>query len=127
MNVKMVLIFRRDLQIRRGKELAQAGHGACTWLLERMTKRTKNAVTIHFSPEELYWIDHGQKKVVCHVPGLLELRDLHDRAELAGLDSHLITDAGYTEFKGQPTITCLAIGPDRDEVIDKITGELKLY
>ncbi len=37
----------------------------------------------------------------------------------------LIEDAGLTVFK-KPTITCLAIGPDKEEKIDEITGKLKI-
>jgi PTH2 family peptidyl-tRNA hydrolase len=38
---------------------------------------------------------------------------------------YLVQDAGRTELpKG--TVTCLGIGPDEDEKIDKITDELKL-
>jgi len=38
----------------------------------------------------------------------------------------LITDSGKTEFHGQPTRTCLAIGPDVADKIDPITGQLEL-
>jgi PTH2 family peptidyl-tRNA hydrolase len=41
------------------------------------------------------------------------------------LTTALITDAGKTFFK-EPTKTCLAIGPDKEEKIDRITGKLKL-
>ena len=52
---------------------------------------------------------------------------LAEKAKEAGLEYHLITDSGRTEFDGVPTLTALAIGPDKIEKIDKITGELKLY
>jgi peptidyl-tRNA hydrolase, PTH2 family len=39
---------------------------------------------------------------------------------------YLITDAGHTEFKGVPTKTCLAIGPNDVDEIDVVTGHLKL-
>lgn len=40
---------------------------------------------------------------------------------------HLITDGGLTEFGGVPTRTCLGIGPDYDDRIDPVTGDLELY
>ena len=38
----------------------------------------------------------------------------------------MIIDLGKTEFNGEPTKTCLAIGPNKTELIDSITGHLKL-
>ncbi len=51
---------------------------------------------------------------------------IHDQAMALGLDVHLITDSGRTEFHGQPTRTCLAIGPDDASKIDEVTGQLEL-
>lgn len=65
-------------------------------------------------------------KVCCRVDSEQELLDIHDRAVEAGLEVHLITDSGRTEFHGQPTRTCLAIGPAPAEEIDVITGHLQL-
>ena len=55
-----------------------------------------------------------------------ELIEIHDRALEAGLEVHLITDSGKTEFHGEPTNTCLAIGPDEADKINAITGHLQL-
>ena len=52
--------------------------------------------------------------------------EIHDKSLEAGLEVHLITDSGKTEFHGEPTQTCLAIGPDDSEKIDAITGRLEL-
>ncbi len=51
---------------------------------------------------------------------------LRDMADMDCLRYALITDAGRTEFHGEPTNTTLAIGPDYSEKIDKITGGLPL-
>ena len=45
----------------------------------------------------------------------------------AGVLVHIITDRGLTEFGGTPTRTCLAVGPDYDDRIDPVTGDLELY
>jgi len=55
-----------------------------------------------------------------------ELLEIYERARESGLTVELITDSGRTEFK-EPTRTCLGIGPDDPEKIDKITGHLKPY
>ena len=43
-----------------------------------------------------------------------------------GLITALIQDAGLTEFGGVPTYTALAVGPDRADRVDAITGTLPL-
>ena len=65
-------------------------------------------------------------KVCCRVESEDDLTEIHDKAVDAGLEVHLITDSGKTECHGQPTNTCLAIGPDDAEKIDEITGDLIL-
>ena len=55
-----------------------------------------------------------------------ELMAIHDKATQLGLEVHLITDSGRTEFHGQPTRTCLAIGPDECNKVDQVTGHLEL-
>jgi peptidyl-tRNA hydrolase len=37
---------------------------------------------------------------------------IHEKFKEMRLEVHLITDSGRTEFYGQPTRSCLAIGPD---------------
>ena len=46
-------------------------------------------------------------------------------AEDIGLKTALITDAGRTVLE-LGTITCLGIGPDLEEKIDKVSGKLNM-
>ncbi len=54
-----------------------------------------------------------------------ELFRLKEMAELKGIPASIIADAGRT-FLAEGTVTCLGLGPARVEVIDEITGDLKL-
>ena len=81
---------------------------------------------IKLSPVQIKWIEGNFKKVCVQVQTEQELLEVHEKAKAAGLDSHLIRDSGLTEF-GEPTYTCLAIGPDESAKIDKVTGNLSLY
>jgi PTH2 family peptidyl-tRNA hydrolase len=71
------------------------------------------------------WIDGIFTKIVLGVDSLEELLIIKEDAEEAGLPVALIEDSGLTEFGGVKTITCIAIGPDDSEKIDRITKDLK--
>lgn len=81
---------------------------------------------VALSPLEA-WFSEGVAKVCVYVDSEEELLDLHRRAQEAGFISALVRDAGYTEFHGEPTYTCLALEPLYPEQVDPLTGELPLY
>jgi len=128
--IKQVIVMRRDLKMRRGKEIAQGSHASIKFLSNKLreAKQAKNdGHTILLSDAEQAWIDGPFTKICLRVDSEEELLEINDKAKEAGLVCSLIQDRGKTEFKGVPTYTCLAIGPDEAEKIDKITGELRLY
>lgn len=124
-NVKQVIVMRHDLGMRRGKQIAQGAHASIAFLSE-MLRQSGSVSFDDLSPAERSWIEGPFAKVCVRVDSEAELMDVYERAKSAGLRVHLITDSGRTEFHGQPTATCLAIGPDVAEKVDEITGELKL-
>jgi len=71
------------------------------------------------------WRQSGMKKVVLKVKDEKELLKFKNMAEDHDLVTGLIRDAGRTVLE-PGTITCLGIGPDREERIDKVTKDLKL-
>jgi len=50
---------------------------------------------------------------------------LRDEARRLKLPNALVRDAGYTQIPAG-SITALAIGPAKEEEVDRITGDLKL-
>lgn len=125
MSVKQVIVIRRDLKMRRGKEIAQGAHAAMMWLSERLRRFLYH--NPHLSKEEMEWMAGTFTKVTLQVDSEEALLDVFNRARDKGLTAYLVTDSGKTEFDGVPTKTCCAIGPHEAEKIDEITKELKLY
>jgi peptidyl-tRNA hydrolase, PTH2 family len=127
---KQVIVIRRDLRMRRGKEIAQGAHAATAWLADRVLQTIlPNEAVDHvaLSPAERAWLESSFRKVTVKVNSEEELIAVYQKALDAGLVVHLITDRGLTEFGGVPTRTCLAVGPDYDDLIDPVTGDLELY
>lgn len=129
-NTKQVLVIRKDLKMRRGKENAQVSHASMAFLTRRLFGSFRAWLArklLKITKAEEEWLLHSFAKVGCCVESEEELLDIEKRAKEAGVEVHLITDSGRTEFHGVPTSTCLALGPDYSERLDPISGNLKLY
>ena len=123
--IKQVIVIRRDLKMRRGKECSQAAHASMIWLCDRLNRfMYRNP---QFSTDEMEWLQGTFTKITLQVNSEEELLDIFNKAKVKGLNVYLVTDIGKTEFNGIPTNTAIAIGPNKSEDIDSITSELKLY
>lgn len=136
--IKQAIVIRRDLGMRRGKEIAQGSHASMAFLVRRLNAAGslggpapavagESPLDSLFTSAELLWMRGGMAKICLQVASEADLVSLHDRARASGLTAELIRDSGKTEFGGVPTLTCLAIGPDEADKVDAVTGGLKLY
>jgi peptidyl-tRNA hydrolase, PTH2 family len=141
-------------KLRRGKEIAQACHASIAFLTNKIQSLNNdfsmsnwisssiyaddpaeayiegfNAAKelLKMSPVELDWINGIFTKICLKVDTEEQLLEVKRKADEKGLQCHLITDRGLTEFGGVPTNTCLSIGPDESYKIDEVTGGLELY
>jgi len=119
---KQVIVVRNDLNMRRGKMIAQGAHASIMFLVQRLCDPQAGSKD-HAIQE---WLNHGMTKICVRADTEAELLEIAQKAQDAGLIVHVITDAGHTEFAGVPTRTCLAIGPDEEDKINLVTGALQL-
>jgi PTH2 family peptidyl-tRNA hydrolase len=124
-NIKQVIVMRHDLKMRRGKQIAQGAHASMAFLTRRLQSQSSINLA-DFSANAQTWLMGLFAKVCVRCNSEVELMAIHDKAMALGLEVHLITDSGRTEFHGQPTRTCLAIKPDDALKIDEVTGHLEL-
>ena len=141
--MKQVIIIRKDLNMRKGKMIAQGAHASMKVLLDMaysaisinaMHHTYKNRtmtvpgdfLCIPLTSDIAPWLYHLFTKIVVSVDSKDELLTIYNKAMEAKLLCSLIKDAGLTEFNGKPTYTAVAVGPGPSKDIDKITGELKL-
>ena len=137
MNVKQVIVLRKDLNMRKGKMIAQGSHASMACLTNNLIgypfnpflfpfKLLKFLFLWTFKPSFRKWFTSDFRKICLYVESEKELFEIYDEAEKQGLICALIKDSGRTEFKGIPTYTAIAIGPEKSEKIDSITGKLRL-
>ncbi len=111
--MKQVIAVRADLKLPKGKMAAQCSHAA----VEAAIRSDKNLVK--------KWRDEGQKKIIVKIADLKELYRINQDAKDVGIATAVITDAGKTVI-APGTTTCIALGPDDEEKIDRVTGKLSL-
>jgi PTH2 family peptidyl-tRNA hydrolase len=112
--MKLAILVRKDLEMGCGKIAGQVGH-ACV-------------LAYHYGDKykiRMWMIGGVQKKIVLKVPDKLTLWARGGLAESAGIKVQKVVDLGLTQVEPNTT-TCIAIGPDEDEKIDKITKGLSL-
>ena len=110
---KQVILVRKDLKMPKGKLATQVAHASVEAVLESENKKVE------------LWKQEGMKKIVLKVEDEKELMKYFRMAKDLKLKTSIIKDAGKTFFK-EPTITCMAIGPDEETKIDKVSMSLKM-
>lgn len=122
---KQAIVLRKDLNMRKGKMIAQGAHASMAAILNLGTEK-ENEFSIPKDERIWEWLTGNFKKIALSVDSEQELLNLYEKALELGLVCALIKDNGLTEFGGVPTFTAVAIGPDKNEKIDQLTGSLKL-
>lgn len=127
MTHKQVIVVRKDLNMRKGKIGAQVAHASMKAILDNCKKDLSDNLIFKMDDRSKPWLSGNFKKICVYVKSERELLELYSKVtEDPSILHGLILDSGLTEFGGVPTYTCLAIGPDKNEVVDKYTKDLPL-
>ena len=112
--MKQAIAARTDIGMGTGKLAAQVAHAS----LQAYENADPDA--------RREWKASGQKKVVLKVGSETELFELAEQARREGLPHAVIRDAGHTQLD-PGTATTVAVGPARDNLVDRVTGDLSLF
>jgi PTH2 family peptidyl-tRNA hydrolase len=146
MAAKQVIVLRTDLNMRKGKMATQAAHASMKVLLDRgctgytsrnghgtefSTEYEKNhsdgeAFLFTLTPAMKTWLSGAFVKIVVGIDSEAGLLTLEEKARSLGIPCAIIKDNGKTTFHDVPTYTALAVGPEESELVDQVTGGLKL-
>ncbi len=111
--MKQVIVVNTALKLPKGKLAAQVAHGAVGAYLDASETAQQD------------WLAEGMPKIVLGAGGAEDLLRLEAAAAERSLPHCLIEDAGRTVIP-EGTITCIGLGPAEDELLDELTGDLKL-
>ena len=132
--MKQVLVIRKDLNMRKGKMVAQGAHASMAAVLKGAEFEDFDwgygeptpTMSVPITPEVRDWLTGIFTKICVSVDSEEELLAIYEDAKDSKLPCSLIQDSGLTEFNNIPTYTAVAVGPGSAKHVDLITGHLKL-
>lgn len=119
-DVKMMLWVRNDLKMGKGKIGAQCGHATLGSYKTAWRKQAK-----YWHKWLNHWDKYGSAKVCLKVNDEQELLEVYKNVKKANIPCYLVVDAGRTQIAPNSK-TVLGIGPVPSELINPLTGHLKL-
>jgi len=130
---KQVICIRRDLGMKKGKMVAQGAHASLAVFLARENFWDGGFEYYFHNPDEAgtvfeaikLWFEGKFTKIVLGVESEAELRAVYQKALDLHLPCSLIQDAGETQVEPGSYTAC-AIGPAPADILDSITGGLRL-
>lgn len=145
-DIKQNIIVRKDLNMRKGKMIAQGAHASMKVISDIMVyyvdtipfdlgggastvKVKSKGLKLDTDGKEyiLDWLQGNFKKIALGAESLDDLMWAANEAKSKGIPVSIIEDEGLTEFNGRKTITSIAIGPYYSDEIDKITKESGIF
>ena len=112
---KQAIVLRTDLNMGKGKLVAQGAHASIEAYLRTTKKKPEWAST---------WLAEGMKKIVLKIDSKEELTALFEEIKNL-LPATLIADAGHTQV-APGTLTAIGVGPAPEIEIDKFLSKYKL-
>ena len=131
--VKQAIVVRRDLRMRRSELSSLIAKAATKFFTDSDESEKADKLVITLSSDEASWLAESNPRfVVLGVPSSSALDNLLFRAEAEGLSVYRVTgvrniDADDVKAGIEEQVLVAAIGPDSAEVIDQVTGKLKLF
>ncbi len=116
LELKQVIIIRKDLDMGTGKTVAQGAHASLMSYLETIKEHKELAQR---------WLKEGEKKIVLKIDDQEKMERLAAAFKYKGIHCALVSDAGLTQLP-RGTMTALGIGPWVSKDLDALTGALKL-
>ena len=114
MSFKMAIIVNSDLNMSKGKIVAQTGHA--------MVEATVKA---YAKTNFFYKRQTEGETIIALKANRITLQTVCGIAEKKGIHSGYVVDAGRTEV-APGSITVGYVGPDKSDKIDKLVGQFKL-
>ena len=123
-SVKQVIVVRKDLKIKRSKLAALVSQVASKFITENNESKRGDELLVKLSKQEAEWINNDGLPIILGVNSQDALDDLILKAEMLNINVNT-TVKQSTKPGDESILLCASFGPDEDEIINQVTGNLK--
>ena len=123
-NVKQVIVIRKDLRLRKNKLVSLAIRATMQFILDNNESDRPDELQVKLSQQEVYWLKNSFDNDILVVSSQDALSDIILKAELNGINVYSIFEKSKKSDEG-PQLICAAFGPDEEDRISQVVGNLK--
>lgn len=123
-NIKQVIVVRKDLKLKKARIAATVAHAAMQFILDNNESERPDELQVKLSQQEIHWLKSGGDKEIVGIDSHDALSDMMIRAELSGINVYSIFDK-LKKSDEESQLICVALGPDEEDQIAQIIGNLK--
>ena len=119
--LKQAIIVRKDLNLKRKELISQATKASIKFIIENNESERGGQLLINLSSDETAWLTGSFSQDILFVETKDQLDDIMFRAEILGIEAYSV----FSKNDGEAEASCVALGPDESDVINKLIHGLK--
>ena len=123
-NVKQVIVIRKDLRLRKNKLVSLAIRATMQFILDNNESDRPDELQVKLSQQEVQWLNDSFDNDVFGISSQDALSDMVLKAEFNGINVYSIFEKSKKSDEG-PQLICAAFGPDEEDQISQVVGNLK--
>jgi peptidyl-tRNA hydrolase len=121
-DLKQAIIIRKDLNLNKRDLASTVARASLKFIVENNEAERGNQLLVSLSSEEQAWLTGSFYQDILGVTNRDQLDEILFRAEIMGIEAYPVFVPNGSE---NPDVTCIAIGPDEPDVINRLIHSLK--
>ena len=121
-DLKQAIIIRKDLNLNKRDLASTVARASLKFIVENNEAVRGNQLLVSLSSEEQAWLTGSFSQDILGVTNRDQLDEILFRAEIMGIEAYPVFVPNGSE---NPDVTCIALGPDEPDVINRLIHSLK--
>jgi len=121
--IKQVIIIRNDIHMSRSMLASQVAQASLKFIVENNESERGDQIHVTLSADEAAWLSGSFSQTILGIDSKEQLDEIMFKAEMIGVETHPV----FSKDKDQnfPQLSCIALGPNDSNLINKLVHKLK--